>query len=610
MAEEKKSIEEELSYPILICDKILKSAKESESFKLECSEVSKRVDCLAQMLRTTVILSTSNPSLYDRPIHRILSESVKNLDRALTLVRKCKRAGLLRRVVTITTAADFRKLFSLLDSSLGDFRWLLGVFNSQATGDFDLALPPIANTDPMLAWVWTYLAILHMGSLQNRTEAANSLSSLALDSERNKQIIITEGGVPPLLKLLKESSSSEAQIAAATVLAHLAGDPESVRNLSGQMAVPIAVQVLGESPIGVQISVAFLIARMVGQDVDSQEEFGRENAIRKLVSILCFETLDSKDSFDKPTSIHSLVQIKKEMPVPARSSNSMHSEGSSRGRDRRKERENESPEEKFKLMINCSEALWVLARGSVSNSRRICETKGLLCLAKIIEKEKGDLQFNCMMTLMEIATAAESNADLRRVSFKTNSPAAKAVVDQLIRIVIEGRSPTLQIPAIKSVGSLARTFPARETRIIRPLVNQLSHKNPDIAEEAAVALGKFANPENFLCVEHSKAIIEFDGVLPLTRLLRSTERTQLHGLILLCYLALNVGSSEALEKSRALTALELAGRSMAAQHPSLRELLPKAIYSLELYQAGVHPQRLDVEYIKGTLDKHGKDTRS
>lgn len=269
------------------------------------------------------------------------------------------------------------------------------------------------------------------------------------------------------------------------------------------------------------------------------------------------------------------------------------SEGSSRGgSNHRRERENESPEVKHKLKISCAEALWMLARDSVLNSKRITETKGLLCLAKLVEKGEGELQFNCLMTIQEITAAAESNADLRRAAFKANSPAAKAVVDQLLRVIKELDSPELQVPAIRSIGSLARTFPARETRVVGPLVAHLSNRSQEVAAEAAITLGKFATPENFLCVAHAKAIIEFSGVPPLMRFLRGNEPAQLHGLILLCYLALHAGNSEALEQARVLNALEGVDQKMLAQFPDLKELVSKAIYHINLYHAGTHSQRL------------------
>ena len=108
----------------------------------------------------------------------------------------------------------------------------------------------------------------------------------------------------------------------------------------------------------------------------------------------------------------------------------------------------------------------------------------------------------------------------------------------------------------------------------------------EVATEAAIALGKFACPENFNCSEHSKAIIEFDGVPPLMKLLRSGDQPQRQGLVLLCYLALNAGNSKALEQARALNALEGTARSVLAHHPELKDLFAKAINHLALYQAG------------------------
>lgn len=607
---EDKRIEDELSYPILLAERVRSAADEAESFKLECGEVGKQVDRLSQMLRTLVRFTTSVQSLYERPIRRVISEVSKNLERALTLVRKCKRQSILRRVVRITSATDFRKVLNLLDASIGDMKWLMGVLdienNGAASGIF-LSLPPIASNDPIISWVWSYIATVHMGQVTDKIEAANNLASLAQDNDRNKKITVEEGGVPPLLKLLKESSSPEAQIAAANALFVLSNEPERVRTIVEEMGVPIVVQVLGDSPMKVQIPVAKLVARMAEHDPVAQEDFARENVIRPLVTLLSFETFveDSTVQLGKQ-SIHSLVQINKEMEKGSsgalnsrnysyrpytNSYSNLHMEGSSRGGNYRKDRENETPEVKMQLKINGAEALLMLAKGSVSNSRRITETKGLLCLAKLVEKEQGELQYNCLVTIMEITAAAESNSDLRRAAFKTNSPAAKAVIDQLLRVIKELDSPTLQIPAVRSIGSLARTFPARETRVIGPLVTQLSNKDQEVATEAAIALQKFVSPENFLCMDHSKSIIEFNGVPPLMRLLRCGDGTQLHGVVLLCYLAIHAGDNEALEQARVLTSLEGADRTVVAQHPELKELVTKAIYHLNLYHTGVHPQR-------------------
>ena len=606
---EEKLIEEELGYPIRLSEQVRAAVDEANWFKLECSEVGKQVDRLSQMLRTMTRFATTAQFLYDRPIRRVTAEVSKNLERALTLVRKCKRRSVLRRVVTIVSAADFRKVQSFLESSVGDMRWLLSIFDTENGGGG--GIPPIASNDPIVSWVWSFVATLQMSQLPEKIEAANELASFARDNDRNKKIIVEEGGVPPLLKLLKDGASLEAQIAAATAIYNLANDQERVRAIVNELGVQIIVQVLSDSPMVVQTQAARLVARMAEYDPIAQEDFAREHVIRPLVTLLSFETFvdDHNDQLSKQ-SFHSIVQINKQMekktltrpssrPYSNSNSNSNsnyyhyyyhNNEGSSRAGQHRRERENEKPEVKLSLKISCAGALWMLAKGSVMNSKRITETKGLLCLAKLVEKEEGELQYNCLMTIMEITDAAEFNADLRRSSFRINSPAAKAVVEQLLRVIRELGNPILQVPAIKSIGSLARTFPARETWVINPLVTQLSHRNPDVAAEAAISLGKFACPDNFLCVEHSKTIIEYNGVPQLMRMLRANERTQLHGLILLCYLAIHAGNSEALEQARVLTALEGADRTVVAQHPELRELVSKAIDHLNLYQVGVQSQ--------------------
>ena len=608
---EEKLIEEELGYPIRLSEQVRAAVDEANWFKLECSEVGKQVDRVSQMLRTMTRFASTAQFLYDRPIRRVTAEVSKNLERALTLVRKCKRRSVLRRVVTIVSAADFRKVQSFLESSVGDMRWLLSIFDTENGGGG--GIPPIASNDPIVSWVWSFVATLQMSQLPEKIEAANELASFARDNDRNKKIIVEEGGVPPLLKLLKDGASLEAQIAAATAIYNLANDQERVQAIVNELGVQIIVQVLSDSPMVVQTQAARLVARMAEYDPIAQEDFAREHVIRPLVTLLSFETFvdDHNDQLSKQ-SFHSIVQINKQMekktltrpssrPYSNSNSNSSsnsnyyhyyyhNNEGSSRAGQHRRERENEKPEVKLSLKISCAGALWMLAKGSVMNSKRITETKGLLCLAKLVEKEEGELQYNCLMTIMEITDAAEFNADLRRSSFRINSPAAKAVVEQLLRVIRELGNPILQVPAIKSIGSLARTFPARETWVINPLVTQLSHRNPDVAAEAAISLGKFACPDNFLCVEHSKTIIEYNGVPQLMRMLRANERTQLHGLILLCYLAIHAGNSEALEQARVLTALEGADRTVVAQHPELRELVSKAIDHLNLYQVGVQSQ--------------------
>ncbi|CBI23366.3 unnamed protein product, partial [Vitis vinifera] len=514
METREKLIEEQLSGAIQLVERVRAAERDAHSYKFECSEVWKQAGRIGAMVRSVIRIVSSTPFLYERPIRCVVAAVCSTLERALALVRKCKHRSVLRRVVTIINAADFRKVFSLLEASVGDMKWLLNV-------------------------------------------AANYLVSIAQDNDRNKRIIAQEGGVPPLLKLMKESASPDAQIAATTALLHLADVQERVRLIADELGVPIIVHVLRNSPMRVQTAVANLVARMAELDPFSQEEFAREHVVRPLVTLLSFEIVMNEN--DPKMSIHSLVQINKEV-----------GESST-----------------INLKTSCAEALRMLARGNVSNSKRITETKGLLCLAKLIEKEKGDLQFNCLMTIMEITAIAEYNAELRRAVFKINSPAAKAVVNQLVRLIEEVDSTLLQIPAIRALGSLARTFSARETHVIRALVARLSHWDHDVAMEAAIALGKFACQENYLNAEHADSIIKFGGVTPLMKLMRVNEQTRLHGLILLCHLAIHSGNSESLEQARVLTILEGVQHPMMAQHPDLRELVLQATFLLRMYHNGV-----------------------
>ncbi|KAI8019252.1 hypothetical protein LOK49_LG04G02124 [Camellia lanceoleosa] len=130
MEEQEKSIQEELSLPILLADRVIKSAQEAESSLADCAELAKQAHKLSHQLRCAAPPPAPAASPYDRPLRRIAADVSKNLERALTLVRKCKHGGgVLRHVFAITTTADHRKVSSLLDSSSADVAWLLSIFD-------------------------------------------------------------------------------------------------------------------------------------------------------------------------------------------------------------------------------------------------------------------------------------------------------------------------------------------------------------------------------------------------------------------------------------------------------------------------------------------------
>uniref|UniRef100_A0A0D6R5V6 DUF7792 domain-containing protein n=1 Tax=Araucaria cunninghamii TaxID=56994 RepID=A0A0D6R5V6_ARACU len=593
-------VEQMLALPIQLADQVSKTAAEADSFKQECLELKKQTDKLSALLRQA---ARASGGLYERPTGRITEEINKVLQKAVVLVTKCsKRNGMIKRVFTITSAAAFRKMGFLLDSSIGDVTWLLNVSaNGEERGEH-LGLPPIATNDPMLGLIWEQIARLQTGSPEEKADAAASLVSLAKDSERNGKLIVEEGGIPPLLKLLGTETGTgtgtqilEGQEAAAKALGKLGKDPERVQQMIRDGVCSVFSKVLKEGPMKVQSTVAWALSELVSHDPASQDHFAQSGIIRSLVGHLAFETVQESNKYvvagAKAMTIHSVVtaakvaethgrygyvnvNVRKDIGIPSLSGLNL------------KGREAEDPATKAALKTESAKALWMLAKDNVKTCKSITESKALVCFAILLEKGKGLLQYYSAMAVMEIAAVAEQNADLRRSTFKTNSPAAKALVDQLLRI-IEADDSELLMPCIKAIGSLARTFPARETRLIAPLVKHLDHRDLSISTEAAVALAKFACKENYLHVEHSKAIIEASGAPHLIQLVYFGEGVaQVPALILLCYLALHVGDSEALAKAEALSALEWASKQVTLiQDPTVEKILPEAKSRLELYQS-------------------------
>ncbi|KAL7598306.1 hypothetical protein Lser_V15G21413 [Lactuca serriola] len=572
MAQHHKSIQQQLALQILLADRLVKSVKDLQPSKLDCSDLATLAAQLAHLLRSTArLVTSSSTTFYDRPLRSIFSNLSLNLERAQTLVRKCKqRSGILRQVFAITTAADVRKVSSLLESSIADIKWLLSVFVPDDNAGVNPSLPPIASNDPVLAWVWSNIATVHHSTqLKVRVDAANSLGSLAGDNDRNKKMIIEEDGIPPLLKLLKEGASPESQIAAAATLHALATDGEKISAFVRSMAIPTIVQVLNDSTsVVVRTNVINLLSKMAEIDPLVQEEFGRENVTRPIVTFLAndvvLDDIITTSGYQYHFSSSLSFNYKKETDVA-------------------------SPEEKLDLKISCARALWTLSKGSLSNTKKITETKALICLAKLIQHENQQLQINCLTTVTELTAVAESNAELRRQVFKPNLPAARTLLDQLLRVLNHEPNPELVVPAITTIGSLARTFPAKETRILGPLVSKLDHEVSDVTNETVMTLTKFVCPDNFNCVEHSKAILEFNGVPRIMGFLKSSDdiKIQVLGLKLLCYLALHVGNSNVLEEARVLSVIEGGARSVLTQYPDMRELFAKAMHHLNLYQPGV-----------------------
>ncbi|KAK9088108.1 hypothetical protein Scep_027190 [Stephania cephalantha] len=649
-----------LAKPIQLADQVTKSADDAQSSKQDCLELKGKTEKLAALLRQAARASSD---LYERPTRRIIDDTEQVLDKALSLVLKCRSNGLMKRVFTIAPAAAFKKMSSQLENSIGDVSWLLRVSVPSDERDDDyLGLPPIAANEPILCLIWEQIATLHKGSLDDRSDAAASLVSLARDNDRYGKLIIEEGGVAPLLKLVKEGKM-EGQENAARAIGLLGRDPESVDHMIHAGVCSVFAKVLKEGHMKVQAMVAWAVSELAAHHPKCQDLFAQNNIIRLLVSHLAFETVQEHSKYAVVTSnnnnnksissIHSVMMAKNaaeeaktnnnhhhhhhhpeedQTQIPPRpmgnhTPNQMHNvvantiansmvSKSSVGKQPPppqnnsspaattanhhhhhhpislsgasiKGREFEDPNTKANMKAMAAKALWHLAKGNAAICRSITESKALLCFAVLLDKGPPEVQYNSAMALMEITAVGEENPDLRRSAFKPNSPAAKSVFDQLLRVIDKAEYSDLLIPCVQSMGNLARTFRATETRIIGPLVQLLDEREADVTREAAIALTKFACTENYLHVDHSKAIIDAGGVKHLIQLVYFGEQiVQIHSLVLLCYIAMNVPDSEALAQAEALTLLEWASKqSCMVQDPSVDAILTESKGRLELYQS-------------------------
>lgn len=251
-----------------------------------------------------------------------------------------------------------------------------------------------------------------------------------------------------------------------------------------------------------------------------------------------------------------------------------------------KAREMEDPATKAYVKEMAARALWKLAKGNSPICRSITESRALLCFAVLLEKGPEEVRYSSAMALMEIAAVAEEDADLRRSAFKPNSLACKAVIDQLFS-VLEKADSELLVPCIKAVGNLARTFRATETRMISPLVKLLDEREIEVSRETCATLTKFACSDNYLHLDHSKAIIGAGGAKHLVQLVYFGEQNlQTCALVLLCYIAMHVPESEELSGAQVLTVLEWASKQASLmQDDVVAKLLAEAIGKLELYQS-------------------------
>lgn len=102
-----------LSRPIQLADQVVKAGDEATINKQECADIKSKTEKLAALLRQAARASSD---LYERPTRRILDDTENVLEKALTMVQRCRDDGYIMRLFNIIPAAAFRKMISQLDS--------------------------------------------------------------------------------------------------------------------------------------------------------------------------------------------------------------------------------------------------------------------------------------------------------------------------------------------------------------------------------------------------------------------------------------------------------------------------------------------------------------
>jgi hypothetical protein len=360
MAETLKTV---LTTAITLADQL--AAKRGRSTKRlpECLELRSRAEKLAAALRRLA----ARTDLYERPAERIIPCTMD----ALAMARRCfqGRYSRLRRFLAFnfSPVPTARRTLEVLDAALADVTWLLRVSSPNADGDM-LGLSNMLRGDPKLFLVWDHIARVHTaGSPAVRADSASTLASLARDNPRFAELIVEEGGVQPLVNLLK-TGTDDGKAAAATALGLLGCDEESADKLLHADVCSVYAAALKDPSMHVQAAVAEAIALLAHHSQRLQDSLAQTNAARLLVSLLDDSTPSAGQS------------------------------------------KTEEPAAKARIKTTAAKALWKLARGHTGVCQSIKESGALLCFTRLLDTGVGsELQFYSAMTIMEIAHVAELN---------------------------------------------------------------------------------------------------------------------------------------------------------------------------------------------------------
>ncbi|KEH16932.1 putative armadillo-like helical protein [Medicago truncatula] len=200
------NLKQKLAKSIELADKVTSTPNEQISFKQECGELKYKTKKICALLQQAA--TTSSELYMQRPMQQILKKTEHVLNKTLSLVLKCRTDTIRKRVFNIIPKATFHRTSSQLENTIGNVSWLLYI--SRCNEDHDSEnhiLPSIILNDPMVTLIWELIASLCTGSQEYRSDSAASLVSLAHRSNHYGKMIIEEGGVGPLLKLVDEGNT-------------------------------------------------------------------------------------------------------------------------------------------------------------------------------------------------------------------------------------------------------------------------------------------------------------------------------------------------------------------------------------------------------------------
>lgn len=263
MGENNDVVKQKLAKLIQLADKVAKAAEEAIPFKQECVDIKSKVEKLSDLLRQAFI-----SKLNKHPTVRIFRDTKKVLNKALSLLLK-KRIFIIIPISVSVSVSAFSKTSFKLENSIVNVSWLLRTSSPQNDNQYlglppitanylisgliwepiailldspkdrsdeaasvlslshdnkYLDLPPIAANYRMIGLIWEQIAILRTGSPKDRSDAAAELLSLAHNSNFCKHYLIEEGGVVPILKLMKEGNTQEGKQTAARAIALFVSD--------------------------------------------------------------------------------------------------------------------------------------------------------------------------------------------------------------------------------------------------------------------------------------------------------------------------------------------------------------------------------------------------